>query len=114
MRRTSSGKYLSEGVENDFVWTPRHGILSAFEYRSVSVARADPASSEGFPANAPIDVFFDITIHDKFPAGRIEMRLLNDGGEVLLTSTSADPSGKLNHDWERGPQRFRCRIPPIS
>jgi lipopolysaccharide transport system ATP-binding protein len=71
-------KYLSEGVENDFVWTPRHGILSAF---------------------------------DKFPAGRIEMRLGNDGGEVLLTSTSADPSGKLNHDWERGPQRFRCRIP---
>jgi len=105
-------KYLSEGVENDFVWTPRHGILSAFEYRSVSVASADPASSEGFPANAPIDVFFDITIHDKFPAGRMEMRLLNDGGEVLLTSTSADPSGKLNHDWERGPQRFRCRIPP--
>jgi lipopolysaccharide transport system ATP-binding protein len=104
-------KYLSEGVENDFVWTPRHGILSAFEYRSVSVASADPKSSEGFPANAPIDVFFDITIHDKFPAGRIEMRLLNDGGEVLLTSTSADPSGKLNHDWERGPQRFRCRIP---
>jgi len=104
-------KYLSEGVENDFVWTPRHGILSAFEYRSVSVASADPASSEGFPANAPIDVFFDITIHDKFPAGRIEMRLLNDGGDVLLTSTSADPSGKLNHDWERGPQRFRCRIP---
>ncbi|HEV7485683.1 MAG TPA: polysaccharide ABC transporter ATP-binding protein [Thermoanaerobaculia bacterium] len=104
-------KYLSEGVENDFVWTPRHGILSAFEYRSVSVASADPASSEGFPANAPIDVFFDITIHDKFPVGRIEMRLLNDGGEVLLTSTSADSSGKLNHDWERGPQRFRCRIP---
>jgi lipopolysaccharide transport system ATP-binding protein len=104
-------KYLSEGVENDFVWTPRHGILSAFEYRSVSVASADPASGEGFPANAPIDVFFDITIHDKFPAGRIEMRLLNDGGEVLLTSTSADPSRKLNHDWERGPQRFRCRIP---
>jgi len=104
-------KYLSEGVENDFVWTPRHGILSAFEYRSVSVASADPKSSDGFPANAPIDVFFDITIHDKFPAGRMEMRLLNDGGEVLLTSTSADPSGKLNHDWERGPQRFRCRIP---
>ena len=104
-------KYLSEGVENDFVWTPRHGILSAFEYRSVSVASADPASGDGFPANAPIDVFFDITIHDKFPAGRMEMRLLNDGGEVLLTSTSADPSGKLNHDWERGPQRFRCRIP---
>jgi lipopolysaccharide transport system ATP-binding protein len=104
-------EYLSEGVENDFVWTPRHGILSAFEYRSVSVASADPRSGDGFPANAPIDVFFDIAIHDKFPAGRIEMRLVNDGGEVLLTSTSADPSGQLNHDWERGPQRFRCRIP---
>ncbi|MBV8545544.1 MAG: ATP-binding cassette domain-containing protein [Acidobacteria bacterium] len=105
-------KYLSEGVENDFVWTPRHGILSAFEYRSVSVASADPASSEGFPANAAIDVFFDINIHDKFPASRIEMHLLNDNGEVLLTSTSADDTGQMNHEWALGPQRFRCRIPP--
>jgi lipopolysaccharide transport system ATP-binding protein len=104
-------KYLSEGVENDFVWTPRHGVLSAFEYRSVSVASADPASIDGFPANAPIDVLFDITIHDKFPAARIEMHLMNDGGDVLLTSTSADASGQLNHEWARGPQRFRCRIP---
>ena len=30
-------KYLSEGVENDFVWTPRHFVISAFEYHSVSV-----------------------------------------------------------------------------
>jgi homopolymeric O-antigen transport system ATP-binding protein len=105
-------KYLSEGVENDFVWTPRHGILSAFEYRSVSVASGDGTGPrDGFPANAPIDVLFDITIHDKFPAGRIEMRLMNDAGDVLLTSTSADPSGQLHHEWARGPKQLRCHIP---
>ncbi len=104
-------KYLSEGVENDFVWTPRHGILSAFEYRAVSIVSGDATTGDGFPASAPIDVVFDITIHDQFPAGRIEMRLLNDLGDVLLTSTSADPVGQLKHDWTRGPQQFRCRIP---
>ncbi|MDP9360544.1 MAG: polysaccharide ABC transporter ATP-binding protein [Acidobacteriota bacterium] len=106
-------QYLSEGVENDFVWTPRHGILSAFEYHSVSVESGDTTGpSDGFPANAPIDVLFDFTIHDKFPPGRIEMRLMTDAGDVLLTSTSADLLGQANHDWKRGQQQLRCRIPP--
>jgi lipopolysaccharide transport system ATP-binding protein len=105
-------KYLSEGVENDFVWTPRHGILSAFEYHSVSVESARRAGAgEGFAANAPIDVVFDFEIHDKFPPGRIEMRLTGDSGDLLLTSTSADSMGELNHEWKRGRQQFRCRIP---
>jgi lipopolysaccharide transport system ATP-binding protein len=105
-------QYLSEGVENDFVWTPRHGILSAFEYHSVSVESGDPSGrGEGFRANAPIDVVFDFSIHDKFSPGRIEMRLTSDTGDLLLTSTSADPTGQLNHDWKRGRHQFRCRIP---
>ena len=103
-------QYLSEGVRNDFVWTPRHGILSAFEYHSVAVEAAD-GQSEGFAANAPIDVVFDISIHDKFPPGRIEMRLATDSGDLLLTSTSADSLGQLNHEWTRGRQQLRCRIP---
>jgi lipopolysaccharide transport system ATP-binding protein len=105
-------QYLSEGVKNDFVWTPRHGILSAFEYHSVSVESVHPAGGgEGFPANAPIDVVFDFSIHDKFPPGRIEMRLTSDTGDLLLTSTSADSLGHLKHDWQRGRQQFHCRIP---
>jgi lipopolysaccharide transport system ATP-binding protein len=105
-------QYLSEGVKNDFVWTPRHGILSAFEYHSVSIESGSASGGdEGFPANAPIDVVFDISIHDKFPAGRIEMRLQTDSGDLLLTSTSADGTVQVNHEWKRGRQQFRCRIP---
>ncbi|MEA2327126.1 MAG: lipopolysaccharide transport system ATP-binding protein [Thermoanaerobaculia bacterium] len=105
-------KYLSEGVENDFVWTPRHGVISAFEYHSVSVESGQRSGGgEGFAANAPIDVVFDFSIHDKFPPGRIEMRLTGDAGDLLLTSTSADSAGELKHDWKRGRQQLRCRIP---
>jgi lipopolysaccharide transport system ATP-binding protein len=105
-------RYLSEGVENDFTWSPRHGVLSAFEYRTISVIRGDGRSAgDGFPANVPIDVVFDITIHDQFPAGRIEMRLSNDLGDLLFTSTSADPTERPAHDWALGPQRYVCRIP---
>jgi lipopolysaccharide transport system ATP-binding protein len=106
-------RYLSEGVENDFTWTPRHGVLSAFEYRSISVTRGDGgAPGDAFPASAPIDVVFDFTIHEQFPASRIEMRLSNDLGDLLFTSTSADPTERPAHDWALGPQQFICRIPP--
>ncbi|HEX7678245.1 MAG TPA: polysaccharide ABC transporter ATP-binding protein [Thermoanaerobaculia bacterium] len=105
-------QYLSEGVKNDFVWTPRHGVLSAFEYHSVSIESGDGVgAADGFPASTPIDVVFDVSIHDKFPDGRIEMRLLTDAGDMLLTSTSADPLGQVRHDWTRGRQQWRCRIP---
>ncbi len=105
--------YLAEGIENDFSWVPRHGVLSAFEYHSISVVRGDTgASSEGIPADVPVDILFDFTIHDAFPARKIEMRLMNDAGDLLLTTTSADSSGQLHHDWQRGRQTFRCRIPP--
>ena len=105
--------YLAEGIQNDFIWTPRHGVLSAFEYHSISVVRGDTGSaSEGIPADVPVDVLFDFTIHDAFPARRIELRLMNDTGDLLLTTTSADRSGELHHEWKRGRQTFRCRIPP--
>jgi lipopolysaccharide transport system ATP-binding protein len=105
-------QYLSEGVQNDFVWTPRHGVLSAFEYHSVSVVRGDThAPSDGIPGDAPVDVAFDFTIHDAFPPGRIEMRLMNDFGDVLLTTTSADDLPHLYHEWQRGRQQYTVRIP---
>jgi lipopolysaccharide transport system ATP-binding protein len=105
-------QYLSEGVQNDFVWTPRHGILSAFEYHSVSVVRGDTnEASDGIPSNAPIDILFDFSIHSPFAPGRIELRLMNDFGENLLTTTSADDTGTLSHHWKPGRQRFRVRIP---
>jgi lipopolysaccharide transport system ATP-binding protein len=105
-------QYLSEGVKNDFVWTPRHGVLSAFEYHSVSVVRGDTgAPDDGIPADVPVDVVFDFSIHDAFPPGRIQLRLTNDFGDTLLTTTSADESGMLVHEWKRGRQQLRVRVP---
>jgi lipopolysaccharide transport system ATP-binding protein len=107
------GRYLSEGVENDFVWTPRHGILSAFQYHAVSVVRGDTGSAaDGIPADAPVDVVFDFELHDAFPAGHLELRLYNDLGEHLFTSSSADNAANPNHEWKLGRQTLTCHIPP--
>jgi hypothetical protein len=81
------------------------------EYRSISIARGDGgAPGDGFP-RACRSTFSSTSLHDQFPAGRIEMRLANDLGDLLFTSTSADPTGRPAHSWALGPQRFVCRIP---
>jgi lipopolysaccharide transport system ATP-binding protein len=98
--------YLNEGRQDDIIWTPRHPRVSAFEFHSISVA------NDAFAADASIDVVFDFEIHDKFPAGRIEARLINDNGETLLTTTSADGTPHLNHEWALGRQTLTLRIPP--
>jgi len=106
------GKYLSEGLQNDLVWTPRHPRISALELHSVSVVRGDTGeAAEALAADAPIDVVFDLEVHEPFAQGHIEVRLLNDLGETLLTSSSADPLGQINHDWKLGRQRFVCHLP---
>jgi lipopolysaccharide transport system ATP-binding protein len=97
--------YLNEGRQDDIVWKPRHPRASAFEFHSISVP------SDAFAADAPIDVVFDFEIHEKFPAGRIEVRLINDSGETLLTTTSADATPNLNHEWRLGRQTLTLRLP---
>ena len=105
-------QYLSQGVQNDLTWIPRHQSSPALQIHSVSVARADGGpNEEAFPADTSIEIIFDFTIHEPFPPGHVEVRLFNDLAEPLLTSSSADGSGQKNHDWRLGRQTFRCRIP---
>jgi lipopolysaccharide transport system ATP-binding protein len=106
-------RYLSQGLQNDFVWTSHHPVVGAFEYHSVSVVRGDTGEpSEGIPADAPVDIVFDFEIHGSFPASHIEMTITNDVGEQLFMSSSADGSPNPNHDWRLGRQTLTCRIPP--
>ena len=106
------GKYLSEGLANDLIWIPRHPKVSAFEFHSIEVRRADGVEGiDAMPADAGIEIVFDVEIHEPFPAGHIEARLLNDLGEVLFTSSSADGTGSANHDWRVGRSRYVCTIP---
>jgi len=105
-------RYLSQGLQNDFVWTPRHPVVSAFQYHAVSVVRGDTGEpSEGIAADVPIDVVFDFEIHGSFPPGRLELRLTDDLGEHLFTSTSADGLSNPNHEWRLGRQTLTCHIP---
>jgi lipopolysaccharide transport system ATP-binding protein len=105
-------QYLSAGVHNDLVWTPRHPRTTALEIHSITVSRGDGGpNTEAIPADSPIDVTFDFTIHEPFSPGHFEVRLLNDTAENLLTSSSADGTGQQHHGWTLGRQTYRCRIP---
>jgi lipopolysaccharide transport system ATP-binding protein len=110
------GRYLSQGLQNDLIWIPRDPRTTPLEIHSVSVVAENTAekrgeANEAIAADTPIDVMFDFTIHEWFPPGHLEVRVMNDLGEVLLTSSSADGMRQANHEWHIGRQTFRCRIP---
>ena len=110
--RTVIGRYLSEGIQNDLVWIPRHPPVSAFEIRSISVVRGDTQNAvEAIPADAPVEFVFDIEVHEAFAPGHVEARVVNDHGETLITSSSADGTGAAEHEWPVGRQQWRCRVP---
>lgn len=105
-------QYLSEGIRNDLVWIPRDPRTTPLEIHSVSVvAEGHSENAEAIPADAAIDVLFDLTLHEWMPASHLEVRLSNDAGEILLTSSSADGSGLPSHEWKLGRQLYSCRIP---
>lgn len=105
-------QYLSQGVQNDLVWVPRHVANDAFGYNSVSVVLGETGqAADSFPSDAPIDVIFDFTILKPFPPWRLELHVRNESGETVLLSTSADQSGRAAHEWRVGRNTLRCRIP---
>jgi lipopolysaccharide transport system ATP-binding protein len=105
--------YLSEGVEQELSWIPRHPSKREFEYHRVSVLRADTHEpSDAIPGDAPIDVVFEFSIVGPLSEGRIELRLADEYGELLFTTTSADVDGRRNHAWMVGRHHFTCHIPP--
>jgi lipopolysaccharide transport system ATP-binding protein len=104
--------YVDEGIVNDVVWIPRHHDPMEFDYRSVSVVRGDNgAPGDSVPADVPVDIIFDYEVKGPLPAGYIAIRLHNEYGEILFTSTSADGSGHRGHAWPVGPGKMRCRVP---
>lgn len=106
------GKYLSEGIQNDLVWVPREPRSTPLEIHSLSVTpEKGGETNEAIAADTAIDVVFDFTIHEWFPPSHLEVRVINDMGEALLTSSSADGTGGASHEWRIGRQSFRCRIP---
>jgi len=102
-------QYLSEGVQNDLVWTPRHGSHAAFEYHSVSIDAGD--NQDSFPADAPIDVVYDFSITETLPSARLVLLLRNEFGETLFVSSNTDGTSRRAGTLRPGRHRLRCRIP---
>jgi lipopolysaccharide transport system ATP-binding protein len=104
--------YVDEGIVNDVVWIPRHRDPLEFDYHSVSVIRGDNgAPADSVPADVPVDIVFDFEVKGMLAPGRLLLRLHNEYGEALLTSTSVDGSGHRAHAWTQGRQKMRCRVP---
>jgi lipopolysaccharide transport system ATP-binding protein len=106
-------QYLSEGVEQELSWMPRHPSKREFEYHSVSVLRGDTHEpSDAIPGDAPIDVVFDFSIVAPLSEGRIELQLADEYGDLLFITTSADMDKRQHHAWTIGRHIFTCHIPP--
>jgi lipopolysaccharide transport system ATP-binding protein len=104
--------YVDEGIVNDVVWIPRHRDPMEFDYHSVSVVRGDNhAPADSVPADVPIDILFDYEIKAPLAPSALSIKLHNEYGEVLFTSSSADGTGHRTHPWPVGPGKLRCRIP---
>lgn len=104
--------YVDEGIVNDVVWIPRHRDPMEFDYHSVSVVRGDNgAPADSVPADVPVDIIFEYEVKASLPPSAIVIKLHNEYGEVLLTSSSVDGSGQRAHSWRIGPGKIRCRIP---
>ncbi|HEX8410862.1 MAG TPA: ABC transporter ATP-binding protein [Thermoanaerobaculia bacterium] len=104
--------YLSEGAKNEISWTPRLREPFPINYETVFVARGDTGQSiDPIPGDVPVDVVLELTIDQPLAPGRLEVRVSNDAGEILFTSTSADHLPQMNHAWTLGRHRFRCRVP---
>jgi len=104
--------YLSEGIEHELSWSPRHPSKREFEYHSVSVLRGDTQeATDAIPGDVPVDVVFDFTIVRPLSDGRLELRLTDEFGEPLFTTTSADVDARRNHAWTQGRHTFTCHIP---
>jgi lipopolysaccharide transport system ATP-binding protein len=105
-------KYLSDGVESSVSWSPKRRVRNDFYYNKVEiVAGASEDASDAFPADSPIDIVFDFTVADELAPGRIIMRLSDDDGKIIMTSTSSDSLAYKTQQWPLGPQRLRCTIP---
>jgi lipopolysaccharide transport system ATP-binding protein len=106
-------QYLSEGVEQELSWVPRHPSNREFEYHSISVVRGDTQEpSDAIPGDAPINVVFDFSIVSPLSEGRIELQLADEYGDLLFITTSADMDKRQAHEWTVGRHVFTCHIPP--
>ena len=82
----------------------QQGVPSALpfplNYDVVYVARGDTGESiDPIPGDIPVDVVLEFTIDRDLPPGRIEVRVSNDTGEILFTTTSADNLAETVHPW---------------
>ena len=106
-------QYLSQGAQHEVSWMPRHPSNAEFEYHSISVLRGDMEEmTDSVPGDVPIEVVFDFSIVKPLSDRRIELHLANEYGELLFTTTSADPDHCRNHAWSIGRHTFTCHIPP--
>jgi lipopolysaccharide transport system ATP-binding protein len=104
--------YVDEGIVNDVVWIPRHHDPFEFDYHSISVVRGDNGGpADSVPADTPIEIVFDYEVKAPLAPGAISIRLHNELGEVLFTSSSADGTGQRAQAWRMGRGKMRCRIP---
>jgi lipopolysaccharide transport system ATP-binding protein len=105
-------RYLSEGASHEMSWSPRHPSNAEFEYHTIYVVSASGEElTDSVPGDTAVDVVFEFSVVKPLADQRIELHVANEFGEILFTTTSADPDRRRNHPWAIGRHTFVCHIP---
>ena len=104
-------RYLSHGIEANLVWSPRRDATDAFSFHEVRIEAPGAELSDAFPADVPIRLRFDFTVHRAMPATRLSFNVITEMGTTILTSASTDAGDALNVELAPGRQALAATIP---
>jgi lipopolysaccharide transport system ATP-binding protein len=102
-------KYLG-GKSGSTSWTPAVRDSQQFQYDEVRIVPPEGYSADALPANR----FFCIEFRFELSAGitgRIALRVRNQFGLVVFTSSDTDGEAYVNKRWQQGAHVERCTIP---
>lgn len=103
-------KYLAGGSGGTSAWTPDRRDDQAFQYERVEIVPPAGYSATALPADQSFEIEFRFGLREAI-TGRLALRVRNQFGTVVFTSSNTDGDAYTNKRWQRGDHLERCIVP---
>ena len=103
-------KYVAGGGAGTSAWSPDRHDDQAFQYERVEIVPPAGYSATALPADQPFDIEFRFGLTAAV-SGRLALKVRNQFGVVVFTSSDTDSEPFVNRRWQRGEYVQRCTIP---
>jgi lipopolysaccharide transport system ATP-binding protein len=104
-------RYLVSAARETTAWMPSQEDAEVFQYERVHVSPPAGYSAGALPADRPFAIEFRFRLTAAM-TGRIALRVRNQFGIVVFTSSNTDAAAFVNKRWRCGAHVERCTIPP--